>query len=195
MGQDRASGGAQTSARERETPCERYLRASSYSQTMPDPAAPRFRTLDTTLIIFSIIVLAAVLTWIVPPGAFERTEIEVPGAGTREVVVPGSFERVERAEASVGSRVMHSVGMVFKAPILGFIDADAAPIIAFVLFIGGAFAILTATGAVDAGLRQLVRAAERSPRLEALLIPLFMTLFSLAGAVFGMAEERRSRSC
>ena len=156
---------------------------------MSDLPAPRVRTLDTTLIIFSIIVLAAVLTWVVPPGAFDRTEIEVPGAGTREVVVPGSYERLERGEASVGSRLVHSVGMVFKAPILGFVDEDAAPIIAFVLFIGGAFAILTATGAVDAGLRQLVRAAERSPRLEALLIPLFMTLFSLAGAVFGMAEE------
>ena len=156
---------------------------------MADPAASRFRALDTTLIIFSIIVLAAVLTWIVPPGAFERTEIEVPGAGTREVVVPGSYERVERSDEGVGSRLIHSVGMIFKAPILGFIDEDAAPIIAFVLFIGGAFSILTGTGAVDAGLRRLVTAAERSPRLEAILIPLFMTLFSLAGAVFGMAEE------
>ncbi|GAB5534248.1 MAG: YfcC family protein [Rubricoccaceae bacterium] len=156
---------------------------------MADPAASRFRPLDTTLIIFSIIVLAAVMTWVVPPGAFERTEMDVPGAGTREVVVPGSYERVEPGDAGLGSRVMHSVGMVFKAPILGFIDEDAAPIIAFVLFIGGAFSILTRTGAVDAGLRRLVRAAERSPRLEAMLIPLFMTLFSLAGAVFGMAEE------
>jgi len=156
---------------------------------MADPAASRFRTLDTTLIIFLIVVLAAILTWVVPPGAFERTEIEVPGAGTREVVVPGSYERVERGDEGLGSRVMHSVGMVFKAPILGFVDQDAAPIIAFVLFIGGAFSILTSTGAVDAGLRRLVRAAERSPRLEAMLIPLFMTLFSLAGAVFGMSEE------
>ncbi|MEO0559529.1 MAG: YfcC family protein, partial [Bacteroidota bacterium] len=156
---------------------------------MADTVASRVRALDTTLIIFIIIVLAAVLTWIVPPGAFERTEIDVPGAGTREVVVPGSFERLERSDAGIVSRVMHSVGMVFKAPILGFVDPDAAPIIAFVLFIGGAFSILTATGAVNAGLRRMVRAAERSPRIEAMLIPLFMTLFSLAGAVFGMAEE------
>ena len=156
---------------------------------MADPAASRIRTLDTTLIIFSIIVLAVVLTWVVPPRAFDRTEIDVPGAGTREVVVPGSYESVERGDQSTGSRLLHSVGMVFKAPILGFIDEDAAPIIAFVLFIGGTFAILTRTGAVDAGLRRLVVAAERSPRLEAMLIPLFMTLFSFAGAVFGMSEE------
>ena len=43
----------------------------------------RFKAPDTTLIIFSIIVLAAVMTWFVPPGAFDKQEIEVDGA-TRE---------------------------------------------------------------------------------------------------------------
>jgi uncharacterized ion transporter superfamily protein YfcC len=158
---------------------------------MTDAPAPpsRFKAPDTTLIIFSIIVLAALLTWIVPPGAYQRAEIQVEGVGTREVVVPGSFERVEREDVSLGARVVHSVAMVFKAPILGFVDADAAPIIAFILFVGGAFAVLAATGAVDAGLRALVAASQGSRALDVLLIPLFMTLFSLGGAVFGMAEE------
>ena len=157
---------------------------------MSAPAAPpRFRTPDTTLIIFGIIVLAAVLTWLVPPGAFARTEIEVPGVGTREVVVPGSYERVERGDAGVGARLAHTVAMVFQAPILGFVDPEAAPIIAFVLLVGGAFAVLTATGAIDAALRRVVEAAGRSPAFDSLLIPLFMTLFSLGGAVFGMSEE------
>lgn len=156
---------------------------------IPSPAKSRFRAPDTTLIIFLIIVVAAVLTWIVPPGAFERSEIEVAGVGMREVVLPGSYERIERPDEDVGARLAHSVGMVFKAPILGFIDPDAAPIIAFVLLVGGAFAVLTATGAVDAGLRWIVQAAEGSAALDVLLIPLFMTLFSLGGAVFGMAEE------
>ncbi|MEM6327203.1 MAG: YfcC family protein, partial [Bacteroidota bacterium] len=159
------------------------------SDLPPATEAPRFRAPDTTLIIFGIIVLAAVLTWIVPPGTFERAEIEVEGVGTREVVVPGSFESVEREEAAVWPRVRHTVGMVFQAPILGIIDDDAAPIIAFVLLIGGAFGILTATGAVEAGLRRTVRAAEQRPAVGVLVIPLFMVVFSLAGAVFGMAEE------
>ena len=156
---------------------------------MTSATASRFKAPDTTLIIFSIIVLAAVLTWIVPPGAFQKTEMEVEGAGTREVVVPGSYERIEREDAGTGDRLRHTVGLVFMAPILGFIDEDAAPIIAFVLLIGGAFAVLQQTGAVDAALRRLVRAARESAVLEWLLIPLFMTLFSLGGAIFGMAEE------
>ena len=153
------------------------------------PAASRFKAPDTTLIIFSIIALAVVMTWIVPPGAYQRGEIEVEGVGTREVVIPGSYARVVRPEAEIGPRVLHSVAMLFQAPILGFVDEDAAPIIAFVLFVGGAFAVLTATGAVDAGLKRIVRAAEGSPALDRVLVPLFMALFSLGGAVFGMAEE------
>src|SRR5690606_15794941 len=151
--------------------------------------APRFKAPDTALIIFSIIVLAVVLTWVIPPGAFEKQEIEVEGAGTREVVVPGSYAPVELPYGSVGERLVHSVAILFQAPILGFIDEDAAPIIAFVFLIGGAFAVLQKTGAVDAALRRLVRASRQSRLIEVLLIPLFMTLFSLGGAVFGMAEE------
>ena len=148
-----------------------------------------FKAPDTALIIFAIIVAAAVLTWIIPPGAFERTDMEVPGVGKREVVVPGTFRTVEREERGVLGALAHSTGMVFKAPILGFTDPDAAPIIAFVFLIGGAFGVLQRTGAVDAALRRLVRASRESRLLEFLVVPLFMTLFSLGGAVFGMAEE------
>ncbi|MFN3597474.1 MAG: YfcC family protein [Rubricoccaceae bacterium] len=151
--------------------------------------APRFRTPDTALIIFGIIVLAVMLTWVIPPGAFERATIEVEGAGQREVVQPGTFAWLERGDSGLWPRLRHSIGMVFLAPILGFTDPDAAPIIAFVLLIGGAFAVLSATGAVDAALRRLVAAAERSPAVQATVIPGFMTLFAFGGAVFGMAEE------
>lgn len=150
--------------------------------------ASRFRAPDTTLILFGILVLAAVLTWFVQPGAFETREIEVAGVGTREVVVPGTFALVEGGRA-FGERVVHSLGMILKAPILGIVDPDAAPIIAFVLLIGGAFGVLTATGAVDTGLRAVVHAARRSRVLEAALIPVLMAVFSLGGAVFGMSEE------
>jgi uncharacterized ion transporter superfamily protein YfcC len=155
----------------------------------PPTKSPRFRAPDTALLIFSIIAFAVVLTWVVPPGAYDKTEIEVEGVGTREVVVPGSYHRVPLPYDSFGERLVHSVAILFQAPILGFVDEDAAPIIAFVLLIGGAFAVLQKTGAVDAALRRLVRAARRSRLIEVLLIPLFITLFSLGGAVFGMSEE------
>jgi uncharacterized ion transporter superfamily protein YfcC len=149
----------------------------------------RLKAPDTTLVIFTLVACAAVLTWIVPPGAYDRTEMTVEGVGTREVVVPGTFRYLEPEDRGVLGTLAHSAGMVFQAPILGFTDADAAPIIAFVLLIGGAFAVMQQTRAVDAALIRLVRASRRSRLMELLLLPIFMTLFSLGGATFGMAEE------
>ena len=148
-----------------------------------------FKVPDTALILAAIVVAAAVLTWVVPPGAYERTEMAVPGVGTREVVVPGTFRVIEREDRGVVDALLHSIGMVFKAPILGLTDPEAAPIVAFVLLIGGTFAVLQRTGAIDAALHRLVQLSRQYRTLELLLLPVFMTLFSLGGAVFGMAEE------
>jgi uncharacterized ion transporter superfamily protein YfcC len=109
--------------------------------------------------------------------------------GTREVVVPGTFRVIERENRGVVDALLHSIGMVFKAPILGLTDPEAAPIVAFVLLIGGTFAVLQRTGAIDAAMYRLVQLSRQYRILEILLLPVFMTLFSLGGAVFGMAEE------
>ena len=148
-----------------------------------------FKAPDTLLIIFSIIVLAAVATWFIPPGAFEKEVMLVEGVGEREVVVPGSFSYLERPDIGIIDRVVMTIGAILMAPIQGIADPDAIPIIAFVLLVGGAFAVLQATGAVDAGLRRLVGMAEANRALRVMLIPIFMALFSLGGATFGMAEE------
>ena len=73
------------------------------------------------------------------------------------------------------------------APIKGFVEA--ALIIGFVLIVGGAFAVLQKTAAIDAMIGAVVRAHSRSPLVRAAVIPVFITLFSLGGATFGMAEE------
>lgn len=57
-------------------------------------------TTDTTLVIFSLVACAAVLTWMVAPGVYDRMEMQVEGVGTREVVVPGTFRYVERDDRS-----------------------------------------------------------------------------------------------
>ncbi|MEO1085466.1 MAG: TIGR00366 family protein, partial [Acidobacteriota bacterium] len=65
----------------------------------------------------------------------------------------------------------------------------AAAIIGFVLLVGGAFSVLQATGAVDQSIRRLAAAHSRHRFVEVMWIPIFMGLFSLGGAVFGMSEE------
>jgi uncharacterized ion transporter superfamily protein YfcC len=77
--------------------------------------------------------------------------------------------------------------MVLESPIKGFMDA--ALLICFLLMIGGSFAIFQETGAVDFGITRLTHTLTRRPYLEGLVIPVLMIVFSLAGSVFGMAEE------
>jgi len=164
----------------------------SFPAFPPDPspmALSRFKAPDTVLVVFAIVVVAALATWFIPPGAFEKEIMLIEGAGEREVVVPGSFQYLDRPDTGIANRVLGTFAAILLAPIQGLTDPDAVPIIAFVLLVGGAFAVLQATGAVDAGLRRLVAAAERSPAFRVGIIPLFMVLFSLGGATFGMAEE------
>ena len=73
------------------------------------------------------------------------------------------------------------------SPIGGFIAA--AEIIGFVLIVGGAFSVFQKTEAVDSGILAIAKAHKKSKLVRLLLIPIFMTIFSLAGAIFGMSEE------
>ncbi|MFZ2791184.1 MAG: YfcC family protein, partial [Bacteroidales bacterium] len=84
----------------------------------------------TYVIVFSIVVLCAVLTWIVPGGAFERETVNVNGID-RSVVIPGSFHYTEKNPQT---------WQVFSALFDGFVDK--ADIIVFILIIGGAFWIM-----------------------------------------------------
>ena len=129
---------------------------------------------DVFVIVFSLIILAAVATWVLPGGSYQRTEVKIEG-GTREVVEPGSF----RTEPSVPQTVQ-----VFTAPIHGFLKLG--DIVVFILLVGGSFAILDATGAIAAGITRLVRLLRGR---EFLVIPIVMTFFSFFGAAFGMCEE------
>ena len=129
---------------------------------------------DVFFIVFSLIVLAAVATWFVPGGAYERTT-EVVGEGQRTLLVEGSYRTVDSEP---------QVLEVFTAPIKGFLKL--AEIIAFIFLVGGSFYMLNETGAIAAGIHQLVRILKGR---EYLIIPIVMTLFSFFGAVFGMCEE------
>lgn len=129
---------------------------------------------DTFVILFGILILLAALTWIIPGGEFD-TQI----VNGRSEVIPGTFHEIDNQPQGFGA--------VLMAPIRGFVDASL--IIGFVLLVGGVFGILQRTGAITAGISSLAKAHDRSQLVRVMTIPLFMTIFSLAGAVFGMSEE------
>lgn len=129
---------------------------------------------DVFVIVFFLVLLAAVATWVLPGGHYERRQEEV-GGSVREVAIPGSFEVQPSRPQTV---------QVFTAPIKGFLRLG--DIIAFIFLVGGSFYILNETGAIAAGIRQLV---VKLKGREYLVIPIVMTFFSFFGAAFGMCEE------
>jgi uncharacterized ion transporter superfamily protein YfcC len=76
---------------------------------------------------------------------------------------------------------------LLRAPFRGF--ESAAAIIAFVLLVGGGFALVMATGAIDAALIRLIRITGESKRAKGLMLTFLMLIFSACGFTFGMSEE------
>jgi uncharacterized ion transporter superfamily protein YfcC len=129
---------------------------------------------NTLVMIFAVVVAVACATWIVPGGEYTR---EVRNG--RTLVVAGSYRAVAHEAQGPGA--------VLVAPLKGF--TQAAGIIAFLFVIGGAFTIIQDTGAVAVSVQHLAHTFARKPHLQQFFIPVTMTLFSLGGAVFGMAES------
>ncbi|RZT10334.1 Uncharacterized membrane protein YfcC, ion transporter superfamily [Duganella sp. CF402] len=128
----------------------------------------------TFVLLFAILVLIAAATWLVPGGRYETHTVD-----GKQLVDPASFQYVTAAPQGPVQLLM--------APIKGF--TEAALIIGFVLIVGGAFAVLQKTEAIEALIRSIARAHRQSPAVRAALIPVFVTMFSLGGATFGMNEE------
>ena len=132
-----------------------------------------FKVPHTYVILFLVMVLMTVFTYVLPAGEFDRAVDDVTG---RTIVVADSYHEVENTPVGPFD--------FFKAIPKGM--EKGAYIIFFVFLIGGTFGILEATGTVNAGIGSLVR---KTKGKEKLLIPAAMLLFALGGAIFGMSEE------
>lgn len=144
----------------------------------------------TFTIVFALIFIAAVCTWIVPGGEYVRESVTVENAdGTvaqREVVSNDSFHSVPRSPQT---------WQIFSSLFNGF--CDKADIVIFILMVGGAFWILNNSHAIDIGVMAFLRRVQKLNRyrlfkkigVENIILSLIMLMFSLFGAVFGMSEE------
>jgi uncharacterized ion transporter superfamily protein YfcC len=132
----------------------------------------------TLVVVFGLVIIVLALSWLIPSGEYRRVQVET-SQGMRTVTVNGTYRQVPK--------VYLGPQMVLESPIKGFLDGSL--LICFLLMIGGSFAIFQETGAIESGIRRLTTAITRRPYLEGLLIPALMIIFSLGGAIFGMAEE------
>lgn len=127
--------------------------------------------INAFVLMFVVIAIMTVLTYIVPAGHFERVEID-----GRTVVDATSFQFVDNTP--VGFLQM------FNSVHVGLMEG--AHIILFVFLFGGALGIMQATGAIDSFIKVV---AARFGKQEAILIPVLVLIFALLGTLIGSAED------
>jgi uncharacterized ion transporter superfamily protein YfcC len=155
------------------------------------PAEPekksRFTLPSAYTILFALIVLVAIATWIIPAGIYNLNAAGEP--------VPGTYHEVP-------SHPAHILRDSLTAPINGLYGIEnakgninyynsgtlfgAIDIALFILVIGGFLGVTMKTGAIEAGIGSLV---QRMRGRERWMIPVLMSVFALGGTTYGMAEE------
>jgi len=135
------------------------------------------------VVLFIIIIIAAVLTWILPANQYDY---QIKDGKVSKLVDPNSYHGVEAHHVNPWE-------MLVAVP-KGM--QEVADIIFFIFLVGGSFAILQSTGAVEAGIKKLViacggrdQSGKRSDWKDGLLLFIIVAAFSTGGCTFGMAEE------
>ncbi|HEY2374123.1 MAG TPA: YfcC family protein [Gaiellaceae bacterium] len=148
----------------------------------------RFTLPSAYTILFALIVLVAIATWVIPAGVYNLN------ANTGEPI-PGTYHEV-------ASHPAHILKDSLTAPINGLYGIEnaagninyynsgtlfgAIDIALFIIVIGGFLGVTMKTGAIEVGIASLVH---RMQGRERWMIPVLMGVFALGGTSFGMAEE------
>lgn len=133
----------------------------------------KWKTPHTFVILIAIILVAAAATYFIPAGEFTRYEDEVTG---KTLVEAGSYHTIE-------SNPINPI----KIPVAIYTGiVDSAPILTFMLIIGGAFQVITSTGALTALCKKLSKTFSKK---KYFVIPVFLTIFSIFGFTMGMSSE------
>ena len=140
----------------------------------------------TYVIVFSIIIISAILTWIIPAGEFSREVKNMDDGKSRTIIIENSYTKAESSPQT---------WQIFTAIFKGF--TEQAHIIVFILLIGGAFWILNASKALDVGIIAFIKGTKNLEKnklfkkigVNNIVMVLIMLLFSSFGAIFGMSEE------
>lgn len=154
---------------------------------------------DTLIIIFGVVLLASLLTYLIPMGKFDTAEVSFTNSQGEEekktVLDPATFQYETGEDGNPvreGIPLFQSGGetgilnYVFEGMVSGDKWGSAVGVVAFILIIGGAFGIIMRTKAIDQGIMKVI---DKTKGSEVLIIPVMFGVFSLGGAVFGMGEE------
>ncbi|SKA12085.1 Uncharacterized membrane protein YfcC, ion transporter superfamily [Pilibacter termitis] len=135
----------------------------------------KFQMPSAYTVLFLIIAVIAVLTWLIPAGQYQTNK------ETGDIIA-GTYKSVAQNPQGLWD--------VLMAPVRGMIGTDstggAIEVSLFILVIGGFLGVVNKTGAIDAGIASIVK---KNKGREKVLIPILMCIFALGGSTYGMAEE------
>jgi uncharacterized ion transporter superfamily protein YfcC len=147
----------------------------------------RFALPSAYTILFILIVIVAIATWIIPAGQYQLDADGQP--------IPGTYTQVEQNPQRI---VVDSL----MAPINGLYGIEgedgtisvwnsgelfgAIDVALFILVIGGFLGVTMRTGSIQGAIGRIVA---RLRGRERWMIPILMTVFAIGGTTYGMAEE------
>ena len=132
--------------------------------------------IQSALILLLLMIIAGVLTRVLPTGLYERQVVD-----GRTIITPDSYQAVARPD--------YPIWRWFTAPIEVLWGPDnlvVITIIVFILLVGGAFAVLDKSGILKNALASIVRRFGKRKYLLLLIISFF---FMMLGAFLGLFEE------
>ena len=125
---------------------------------------------NTYVIIILMMIVAVLLTWVIPSGEFERVKDEV---SKQSIIIPGTFKYIENNPISFLQIPVYIMKGLAKA----------SDIVFLVIIVGGAFNIIIETGMFQSFAGRLTKVFSNK---EVLIIPAFSTIFALACTTMGV---------
>src|SRR3954467_1492650 len=155
--------------------------------TAPTGKKRSFQLPSAYTILFALIFLMAIATWLVPAGTYKLDKEGSPIPGTYHTIasnpqrilvdsLTAPINGLYGVENAKGNINYYNSGTLF-----GAIDVAL-----FIIVIGGFLGVTMRTGAIQAGIAGLVG---RLRGRERWMIPILMCVFALGGTTYGMAEE------
>ena len=138
-------------------------------------------------ILFLLLVVIALATWVIPAGSYDYDENGSP--------LPGTYHQVpSNPQALLSSALKGPInGMYGIQDETGNVDVwnygelfGAIDVAMFVLIIGGFLGVTMKTGAINSGIAWVVSKLKGK---EKWMFPILMTIFAIGGTSYGMAEE------
>lgn len=133
----------------------------------------KFKLPHIFVLLFCIVLLCTILTWIIPAGQFDR----VMNDAGREIAVAGTWHEVESTP----------VGFLdfFTSFYYGMVNASEIMITVFIAFASVQF--ILKSGAFDGLVVALMKVFKG--KSSVIVIPIFMTIIGIASSTIGMFEE------